>query len=177
MRVIACINSPRPDMLETVDGIAAFLLKPFFIGLYVGLLLCLLVYIRSKLKSRKMKMEVKQLRQHIQTKLEIEAEDTERKKKEIERLKSECENLRITLQSYYQKPGRAELRLLHIYQKAVEILTEKAPGFAQSWQSAMREGEEEVKKTEKGIVPFIKRLIPGRTGLSTEIEKTAESEN
>ncbi len=164
-------------MLETVDGIAAFFLKPFFIGLYVGLGVCLLIYIRSKIKNRKMKMEVKQLKQHIQTKLEIEAEDTERKKKEIERLKSECENLRITLQSYYQKPGRAELRFLHIYQKAVEILTEKAPGFAQSWQSAMREGEEEVKKTEKGLVPFIKRLIPGRTGFSTEIEKASDSEN
>ena len=155
----------------------SFFLKPFFIGLYVGLFLVVVIFIREKIHGRRMKTEIHRLKQHIQTKLEIEAEETERKKSEIERLKSECENLRITLQSYYQKPGRAELRLLQVYQKAVEVLTEKAPGFAQSWQSAMREGEEEVKKAEKGIVPFIKRLIPSRTGMSTEIEKSADGEN
>ena len=156
--------------MDSLNSIREFLLRPFFIGLYIGLAVCLFIAIRSKIKQRKLRKEINQLKQHIQTKLEIEAETSERRKKEIEALKMENENLRITLQTYYQKPGRMEIRQLHIYQKAVEILTEKAPGFAQSWQSALKDGEEEIKKTERGLIPFIKKLLPGRTTESTALQ-------
>ena len=156
--------------MDSLNSIREFLLRPFFIGLYIGLAVCLFIAIRSKVKQRKLRKEINQLKQHIQTKLEIEAETSERRKKEIEALKMENENLRITLQSYYQKPGRMEIRQLHIYQKVVEILTEKAPGFAQSWQSALKDGEEEIKRTERGLIPFIKKLLPGRTIESTALQ-------
>ena len=76
-----------------------------------------------------------------------------------------------------QKPGRKELRQLHLYQMAVEILTEKAPGFAQSWLSALKEGEEEIKKTEKGVVPFIRRLLPGGSSGTSVLEKSRDAQN
>lgn len=139
----------------------AFFLRPIFIGLYIGLFVALVVFIREKIHQRKLTRQVKQLRTHMQTKLEIEAEAQERRKAEIEQLKQNNENLRVTLQSYYEKPGRKELRQLHLMQRAVEILTEKAPGFAQSWQSAVREGEEEIRQTEKGVIPMVRKLLPG----------------
>jgi len=119
--------------MEDINELLRYLLKPFFIGLYIGFIICIIIYIRGKTRNRRLKKEILQLKQHIQIKLEIEAEENMRKRQEIETLKKENENLRITLQSYFQKPGRNELKQLHIYQKAVDILTEKAPGFAQSW--------------------------------------------
>lgn len=156
--------------MDTVNNVSNFLLRPFFIGLYIGLAGCIIIFIRSKFKERKLKKEITNLKHHLQMKLEIEAEEIERRKMEIENLKKENENLRITLQSYYQKPGRREMRQLHVYQKAVEILTDKAPGFAPSWQSALREGEEEMRKAERGVIPFLRKLLPGKSTDSLTLE-------
>jgi hypothetical protein len=160
--------------METLNESTHLFLKPIFIGLYIGLALCLVIFIREKIQNRKLKKELRNLKQHIQTKLEIDAEANEKRKSEFERLKNENENLRITLQSYYEKPGRKEIRQLHLYQKAVEILIEKAPGFAQSWQSVLRDSEEEIRKTERGIIPFIKKLLPGSTLKSKFIENRTD---
>jgi uncharacterized membrane protein YciS (DUF1049 family) len=148
--------------MESID-IVDVLFKPIFIGFYIGLVLTLIVFIRGKTAQRRLRKQVEELKRHIQTKLEIEAEATERLKDEMERLKGQNENLRVTLQAYMDKPGRREMRQLQLYQKAVDVLVEKAPGFAQSWQSALRDGEEELRQAEKGIVPFFRKLLP-RTG-------------
>jgi len=163
--------------MDNIEGVAGYLLRPFFIGLYIGIVGCLFFLIQGKIRARKLKKEITRLKQHIHTKLEIEAEDSERKKREIEELRMQSENLRITLHEYMQKPGRRELRQLHLYQKAVEILTEKAPGFAQSWLSALKEGETEMRRTEKGVIPFIRRLLPGSSSGSTALENTANPGN
>ncbi len=141
-------------------SILSLLTKPFAIGLYVGLVFSLFVFIRGKAAQHRLKIEIEALKRHLQTKLDIESEELERRKKDLEKLKKENENLRLTLQTYLSKPGRGELRQLHVYQKALGILTEKAPGFAPSWQSALREGEEEIRQTEFGLLPLVRRLIP-----------------
>jgi hypothetical protein len=162
--------------MENMESVVGYLLRPFFIGLYIGIIGCIFFFIQGKVKTRKVKKELQRLKQHIQIKLDVEAEENERKKHMIDDLKAQSENLRITLQEYMQKPGRKELRQLHLYQRAVEILTEKAPGFAQSWLSALKEVEEEIKQTERGVVPFIKRLLPGNVSNTTVIEKSRESQ-
>lgn len=161
--------------METTAETTSILLSPFFIGLWIGLFIALVIYMRERSLARKLKKEIEKLKQHIQTKLEIEAESTERMKKEIEELKKQNENLRVSLQVYAEKPGRKELKQLHLYQKAVEILTEKAPGFAQSWQSALRDGEEELKRINIGFIPFVKRLLPGRSSSQKSIEDKSDS--
>ena len=144
----------------------SFLLKPLAIGFYIGIFIAIIVFIREKIVQHRLKKEIEKLKAHIQTKLDIEAESNERRKKEIEELKKQNENLRIMLQNYIEKPGRKELRQLHLYQKAIEILTVKAPGFAQSWQSALEEAGREMRLMESGIIPFIKKIIPWRKGES-----------
>ncbi len=138
-----------------------FFFKPFFLGLYSGLILCVVVFIRMRLGIHELKAELKKLKQHLQTKLEIDAESIEDKKAKFEKLKEENENLRVSLQSVNTKPGRKEVRQFHIYQKALDIMFEKAPGFAPAWQNALREGDAEMKKIDKGFIPFIKRLSGG----------------
>jgi hypothetical protein len=146
--------------METQNTILTFLTKPFAIGLYAGLVFSLFVFIRGKAAQHRLKRELETLKRHLQTKLDIEAEEHERRKKDLGDLKKENENLRLTIQAYLTKPGRRELRQLLVYQKAIDILTEKAPGFAPSWQSALRDGEEEIRKTETGLFPLVRRLIP-----------------
>lgn len=135
-------------------------IEPFLIGLGVGLLLTLIVYIRESMKRRALKRNIKDLKNHLQNKLEIEAEATENRRLEIERLKQENENLRVTNQSLAQKPGRREVVNLHIYQRAVALMMESAAGFAPMWQKALREAEQEADKSEQGKTSFIRRIIP-----------------
>ena len=147
--------------MEDTSTLMTFLFKPFFLGLYAGLIACIIVYIRTRFRMHELKAELKKLKQHLHTKLEIDAEATEDKKNKIEKLKEENENLRVSLQSVNTKPGRKEVRQFHIYQKALDIMFEKAPGFAPAWQNALREGEAEMKKIDKGFIPFIKKLSGG----------------
>ena len=161
--------------METSGEAVVFLLRPLFIGLYIGLFFCLVIFVREKFYARRLKKEIKKLKQHIQTKLEIESESNEKRKNEIDELKKKNENLRISLQSYSEKPGRKEIKQLHLYQKAVEILTEKAPGFAQSWQSALKDGEEEMRRIDLGKIPFIKRLLVGRSTTTPTLKNQSDS--
>lgn len=135
-------------------------IQPFLIGLGVGLVLLLIVYMSERGKRSSLKSDIKSLKNHLQNKMEIEAEATENRRQEIERLKKENENLRITNQSLAQKPGRREVMNLHIYQKAIAIMTESAQGFAPMWQRALREAEAEVEKSDQGASSFIRKIIP-----------------
>ena len=117
-----------------------------------------------------MGQDIKKLREHLHTKLEIDSADNERRKAETEKIKQERDNLRNTVQVLNQKPGRQELRQAQIYQKAVEIMFEKSPGFAPAWQITLKEAEEEMRNAERGIIPFIKRMT------STAGTSTGESE-
>ncbi len=135
-------------------------IQPFLIGLGVGLVLLLIVYIGERSKRSTLKSEIKTLKNHLQNKMEIEAEATENRRKEVERLKKENENLRITNQSLAQKPGRREVMNMHVYQKAIGIMTESAQGFAPMWQRALREAEAEIEKSDQGASSFIKKIIP-----------------
>ncbi|MBN2323193.1 MAG: hypothetical protein JXQ30_05620 [Spirochaetes bacterium] len=156
--------------MEKAAETTIFLLKPFFIGLYIGIFIALFVFIREKAAARKLKKEIEKLKAHIQSKLEIEAESAENRKREVEELKRQNENLRVSLLTFSEKPGRREIKQLHLYQKAVEILTEKAPGFAQSWQSALHDGEVEMKRIHLGAIPFVRRLLPGTPSSRKSIE-------
>ncbi len=134
--------------------------NPFAKGLAIGLVVCIVIYIRGFIRRRELAKEVDRLRNHLHTKLEIDSSENERRKTEIERLKQERDNMQITVQSLNQKPGRKEIRQYFIYQTALDIMFEKAPGFAPAWQITLKEAEDLFAKSEKGMVPLLKRLVP-----------------
>jgi hypothetical protein len=129
-------------------------------GLTLGLVICLIVYVRGFLRRRELAKEIERLRTHLHTKLEIDSADNERRKNELTALRQERDNLRITVQSLNQKPGRKEIRQYFIYQTALDIMFEKAPGFAPAWQITLKEAEGLFEKSERGVVPLLKRLMP-----------------
>ena len=146
--------------MDEAGWLSTIIANPFAKGLALGAILCVVIYIRGFLRRRELSQEVARLRTHLHTKLEIDSEDNERRKKGLETLRHERDNLRITVQSLNQKPGRKEIRQYYIYQTAIDMMFEKAPGFAPAWQITLKEAENLFEKSEQGVVPLLKRLMP-----------------
>jgi hypothetical protein len=146
------------------------LMDRFVWGLAIGLIVWLLTVLKysstlrktkkeSNIRYLSLKNEMLKLREHLQTQLEIESEKKELEKKKIEQLKSENENLRVTAQTLKLKPKREEMILLQVYDRAVHIMLERAPGFGPTWENTLKEAKKEIDQANKGIIPFIKRVI------------------
>jgi len=154
--------------MEETSWLTTIIANPFAKGLALGIIFSIIIFIRGFLRRRELSAEVSRLRNHLHTKLEIDSGENERRKNEIETLKQERDNLRITVQSLNQKPGRKEIRQYYIYQTALDMMFEKAPGFAPAWQITLKEAERVFDDSEKGVVPLLKRLMPTNTGKQVE---------
>jgi hypothetical protein len=131
------------------------------IGLVVG---SLLFMVKGFFAVNKYKKELAEFKGHLSTQMKITQEGTKNLTQENEKLKKENENLRITVKTLGQKPGRNELRLLNIYDAALRKMMLKAPGFAQGWEMSMQEAEREYEENEVGLKTVIKRVFsPGIT--------------
>lgn len=152
-------------------------MEQFLIGLGVGLAVALIVFlimiIRQNAIKGQCRSETQKLKTMLTDRMEIESEGVSRLKAENEKLKKENENLRISIQTYAQKPGRKELQRLQVYQTAVDRLIINSPGFGAAWQAALKDSESEFEKTYIGVQPFIRRLIPMKTDAAVikEIEE------
>ena len=91
---------------------------------------------------------------------------------ENEKLKKENENLRISVKTLSQKPGRNEIRLLNIYDLAIRKMNAKAPGFAQGWELSMQEAEKEYEERESGLKGAIKRVFAPSITHNKDIDNT-----
>jgi len=78
-----------------------------------------LSYIKSRFEIRTHKKELKEYKEHLNRQMKLTNEGSKSLEKELLALKQENENLRISVQTLGQKPGRAELRLLNIYDAAL----------------------------------------------------------
>ena len=140
---------------------------PFTIGLIVGLVVTLVVWIKGLLERQSFNRETKRLKEHLHTQMEINAKGNERNENELETLRKQNENLRITVATLKNKPGRAELNMLHIYDEAIRKMHAQAPGFAPAWENALRESEARVQQTETGFLPLIRKTFKPSVYLPT----------
>jgi hypothetical protein len=130
------------------------------IGLAPMLVILIVQYSKYKVKEKEHAKEIGRLKGMLSDRMDLESEGLNKLKQENEELKKQNENLRISLNTYSQKPGRKEIARLQVYQKAVDRLTINSPGFGAAWQAALKESEDEFEKTYIGVQPFIRRLIP-----------------
>ena len=155
-------------------------MNDFFVGLVLGLATTLVVMIvlLSKNSSAKKESakEVERLKKMLTDRMELEAEGLNKLKAENEELKKQNENLRISLQAMSQKPGRRELQRLQVFQTAADRLSLNSPGFAPVWHAALKESEEEFKKTFLGLNPFMKKPIPVKASDASLITSDEEPE-
>ena len=137
------------------------------IGLGIGLIIAIIVYIWQSISKREIdnkgKAEIARLKGLLADRMDIESAGLNKLKAENEELKKANENLRVTNATLAQKPGRAEVQRLQVYQKAVDRLIINSPGFGAAWQSALKESEDEFEQIYSGTQAFCKKILPGRT--------------
>lgn len=152
-----------------------FGMKEYLIGFAIGLVIALAVFIYLVVKrindQRAHEKEIARLKNMLSDRMDIESEGLKTLKEENTELKKQNENLRITLNTMSQRPGRKEVNRLQVYQLAVDRLTINSPGFGPAWQAALKESEEEFQKNLTGATAFIKRLIPVKTDAAVLPEK------
>jgi len=153
-------------------------LHPFLSGLLVGLVVAIAVWIKGLLRLRSLRKEITSLKESLYTRMQIETKGHMTRENELEVLKKQNENLRITVSSLQNKPGRSEIRQLHIFNRAVHSMLARAPGFAPTWEIVLKEAEEEVQKSETGITAFFRRVFVTQQALpkNGEEPKLIESE-
>lgn len=166
-------------MIEILRAIAEHwiiaMLFGVFVGLAVGLGIGLVKAFKTRIahrkKRRELEEEIDDLRDHIHRQMEISAKGNSALEGELKDLREKNENLRVTVKTLENKPGRAELRQLHVYDRAVRLMNERAPGFASAWENAVREAEKEVDEAETGVRALMRRVtrrIPMLGGETTE---------
>ncbi len=139
-------------------------MENIIIGVAIGFIPMLVVlivqYTKHATKAKEHKQEIARLKSMLTDRMDLESDGLSKLKAEIAELKTQNENLRISLRTFSQKPGRKEVSRLHVYQQAADRLTINSPGFGAAWQAALKESEDEFEKTFYGVQPFIRRVIP-----------------
>jgi hypothetical protein len=164
-----------------MDWVWPVIQHPFTWGLALGLLVAGFVLKNAftargqfKREIARLKAEIDDLQRHINTHLKITATGNERLEKELASLKEQNENLRVNFATAQQKPGRAEVRQLHIYESAITKMREQAPGFAQAWERAHREASAEQDASESGLTKLIRKVFPGAPAAAEPLPAPAE---
>jgi predicted nucleic acid-binding Zn-ribbon protein len=142
--------------------------QPFTWGLSTGLGICFFTWKSGfsrgrqlQKEIRKLEQEIKDLQGHLNTQLKINAHGNSSLQTELEELKRHNENLRMSLATLQNKPGRAEMRHLQVMEGAVRSMREQAPGFAAAWERAMRDSEAEANAADSGLKRLVRRVMPG----------------
>ena len=127
-----------------------------------------LSYLKSLLTLRKHQKELKEYKEHLDRQMKITNAGSTNLVSELEKVKQENENLRISVQTLNQKPGRAELRLLNIYDAALRKMMSQAPGFSTAWENSLQEAEREYEANETGLKSIVSKVFGSGTGVVTD---------
>lgn len=152
---------------------------PFVFGITLGLALAAVIWLRSVVLALSRNREIKRLKELLHTKLEVEAHAHRRLSTELEDLRKQNENLRVTVSALQQKPDRAELRQLYVYDIAIRSLLSRFSSFGPAWQAELDQAERQVAESETGLGAFMRRVLsprPPRT-LSERAEVTVSEDS
>lgn len=145
-----------------------YLKDPFTLGLLLGLAVAAVAWksgfsTRRRLARdiRKLENDMRELQGHLNTQLKINAHGNDTLQRELEELRRQNENLRVSVATLQSKPGKAELRHFQVTESAVRMMREQAPGFAPAWEKAMRQAEVDLEAGESGLKKLVRRVIPG----------------
>ena len=152
-------------------------LTGLILGLAVAVVLAVVLALRNSAEKKRAGQEIEKYKKMLQDRMELESEGLNKLKSEVEDLRKQNENLRISLNTLSQKPGRKEIQRLDVYQTAAERLCMNSPGFAPVWQAALKESEEEFKKTFLGLMPYIRKHISTKSSDAVLIDDDSQSSN
>jgi len=123
----------------------------------------LLSSLKSTFKVSELKKELEKKefthKEHFNSTLKINSENTIKLEQEIKNLKERNDNLSISVKTLGQNKGNAEIRVLHIYDNAIRKMTIQAPGFSTTWELALQEAELEYEDAEKGFKSIVNKVF------------------
>lgn len=134
-------------------------LGTFGAGLGIGLIVAITVWVGKLTVRSTLQKEITGLKDHLHTQMSINAKGYEELKKELDLLKQQNENLRITMATLSNKPGRAELKTLHIWDKAIRTLILNSPAFAPAWEMAVAEAKKEIDEADSGMKALVRKVF------------------
>jgi len=144
-------------------------------GIAVGWILS---YLKSLLTIRKYKKELAEYKTHLERQMKITDTGQKTMLEEMETLKKDNENLRISVKTLGQKPGRAELRQFNIYDNALRKMMLQAPGFSAAWESSLQESEREYEENEAGFKNIMGKVFgSGGSLISNDTTHQIEHKN
>ena len=132
----------------------------FGYGVLLGLAVACVVAFSAWQRRRGIEQELRRLHSHLHDHMAITQEGSKQIKTELEQLRLENENLRVTLQSWKQKPDRRELHLLLVYDEAIRRVVTTVPGFPAYWENALKDAEDSLARADRGLIAFARRLLP-----------------
>jgi hypothetical protein len=146
------------------------LTQPFPLGLMLGLMCGLVIvlvgWVDAWGRRRSLVKDNQHLREHLRTMMAITEKGYQDAIQEIDQLKKQNENMRISFAALKNRPDRSELCTLYRYDKAIHIMYATAPGFAPAWEAAMQEADTEMGKMDTGILAWVRKII--RPSLSAD---------
>lgn len=150
-----------------MDTIKELLFTQFTAGFSLGLLITFFTWkgaftAKGNLKRdiKRIEEESRDLQQHLNTQLKVNAEGNESLQRQLSEIRQQNETLRVNLSALQHKPGRAELRQLSIIENAIALMREQAPGFAQAWEKALRQAEQDYESSESGLKKLVRKVLP-----------------
>ncbi|MBF2078673.1 MAG: hypothetical protein IGR76_09150 [Synechococcales cyanobacterium T60_A2020_003] len=132
----------------------------FGVGLGIGLIVTVLVWLGKRRTQSSLRKEIETLKGYLNTQMSINSKGYEELRKEVETLRKQNENLRVTVATLSNKPGRAELKTLHIWDRALRSLVVSSPGFAPAWEVALAEAQKNVEETDSGVKALVRKVFP-----------------
>ena len=154
--------------MELNYEVILIMIASFFIGWFIS-------YIKSRFEVRRYKKEIKGFQEHLNRQMKISAEGAKSLELDLEKLKKDNENLRVSVNTLGQKPGRAEIRLLNIYDGALRKMTLTAPGFASAWEASLQDSEREYEENEKGLKSIVRKIFSPSLAHSSDPVKKEEN--
>jgi len=127
-----------------------------------------LSYIKSRFEVRDHKKELQSYKEHLDRQMKITAKGSKDLEREMYDLKKVNENLQATVNTLSNKPGRAEIKLLNIYDATLRKMMQKAPGFSGAWEVSLQESEKDYEESEKGLKTIVRKVFGNSFNKSIE---------
>jgi len=143
--------------MELNFQIIVYMIASFVVG-------WLLSYIKSRFEVAAHKKELKEYQEHLNRQMKITSEGSQSLERELYDLKKVNENLRASVHTLSHKPGRAEIKLLNIYDATLRKMMQKAPGFSGAWEVSLQESENDYEERETGLKTIVKKVFGSNFG-------------